>query len=360
MHRKARSPYAISEAGLWEVPVAKRLRLTWVGVIGVLVFHTGRLVAQDPSPLALLHGVEAARTRHSSVSVVLTIHNVSPDPVRKLECLVELDGDMRRFEVFEGEIPGQVTIRDGDEFRAYQRKAHADVQIYGVERALRTRGDLAFDPRVLGLSDLMSCDICVKDCLWYEDSEVLEVVGLEKIGDIDVWRVKAVRHGNTTEYWIEEPLFRVHRKKTVMDFARIEIHSEFDADDSQSPYPSRVTAVRTYTDERPKCETMFVVKAFDVDVSVPPDRFTLKSMDLPVNTPVIDYRIDRRIGYWDGEGLSERLTRGEVNPVEFTPAERGRRWLLFLLGGLPLVVLIVIYLARRRRDLPNSVDVRGH
>lgn len=52
-------------------------------------------------------------------------------------------------------------------------------------------------------------------------------------------------------------------------------------------------------------ESKVTIKDFEIGAESEPDRFTLKGMEVPVNTPVVDYRIRKRIGYWDGEGLSE-------------------------------------------------------
>lgn len=325
----------------------KRLPAGILFVLPVLL-ASGPAAAETPSPVALLRGVEAARDGHDAFKAVVEINEVSP-PAETVECHIEMDGDKRRSEVFIGGASREVVIRDGDEFRGYRRKANEDVHLYGVDRATAVRGDLAFDPRVLGLSDLLTCDLKVNDCLWYDEQEDLEVAGQERLRGVDVWKVKATRDQDVSEYWIEEPSFRVHRRTITTQGLRIEVDSEFDPADPRSPYPRRVVA-RREGGESPR-EHVYTVKSFEIDPSVPSERFTLASMGLPVNTAVVDYRISRTVGYWDGEGLSATPIYTGERPEAPTPAPLAaapvRPWLIVV--NAAFVLGILAFLWRRRR-----------
>ncbi len=279
-------------------------------ILAVLIILPAAAVAgrENPSPAALLRGVEAARTKDSSLTATLEISFIVPPPKHTIKCFVEMDGSKRRFEVIGGDVDLQVIIRDGEEFRGFRRKNHEDVQIYDLRRAVGTRGDLAFDPRVLGLNDHMFCHVTVKDCLWYDKNEGLETVGAELLNGVSVWKVRATRRGSNAavfEYWVEEPSFRVHRKTEEWGSKRIVIDSEFDAAAPHSPFPRRVTARRTdQTSHADELERIYTIESIATGIAVAAERFTLNTMDLPVNTAVVDYRISRIIGYWDGEALS--------------------------------------------------------
>jgi len=233
-----------------------------------------------------------------------------------------MDQSRLRFEVFKGEVPGlvpgEVIIRDGDEFHGFRRVEGEDVHIYDLEHATGVRGDVAFDPRVLGLSDFLPANLTVKDCLWYHTGEALSVVGSDQIRGHDVWRVKSERDdGDVAEYWIEEPSFRVHRKTMSGAGYHIDVASEFSGGEPSWPFPSRVTARREAMPSG--LERTYVVKNFEAPATISPDRFTLKSMDLPINTPAVDYRINRIVGYWNGEGLQEKPVRPKRMPAGKTP-----------------------------------------
>jgi hypothetical protein len=308
-----------------------------------------------PWPAALLRGVEMARTESPSLKATLEIQYLLPPPATTIECLVELDGDKRRFEVFAGKVPSQVIIRDGDEFHGFVRKEHEDVQIYDLQRAYGVRGDVAFDPRVLGLDDLMPCNVTVKDCLWYDNPQKLEVVGQESLHGIKVWRVRAVRNEDTANYWIEEPSFRVHRVTFKSPWTSIEIEFEFDASSPQSPFPSRVVAKRE--DKVQKHEVTYIIKSLDAGAPISPDRFTLKSMELPFNTPVVDYRISRIVGYWDGQGLSKDPAQpGQQPPGPSSALPPLNIWRLLFIGvnGTVVFALLIYMLWRWRRRVAQA------
>ena len=306
--------------------------------------------AELPSAVALLRGVESARTRYDSLRATLEVRGIAPASASPVECLVEMTGARLRFEIIAGNIPGQVVIRDDDVFRAFRRVKQADVNIYNLEEAT-SRGEIAFDPRVLGLSDLMSCNLTVKPCLWYDHHESLDVVGRETLHGAAVWRVRAKRGDDTAEFWIEEPSFRVYRKTVKTPYNQVTIESEFDSDKVPSPFPSRVVAKRRAGQSEE--ESTFVVKALEVGTTIPSDRFTLKSLNLPVNTMISDYRISRIVGYWDGEGISKNPVYAAELPAPGAregPMGAGRRWVLILSGTL-LLILIVVFVARRYRQV---------
>jgi hypothetical protein len=315
------------------------------------VFVTTRpAVAIDfPSPVALLRGVEIARTKHYSMRVRLEIRYLVQPGDKIIKCLFEVDGDKRRIEKFPGEqVHGQVNLRDGEVLYRYVREKFADVQVYDKQGA---SGVLAFDPRVLGLADLMPNTITIKDCLWYENPQQAEVIGVESMNGDKVWRVRAGRGDATSEFWIEEPSFRVHRRTIKFPGHDIDINSEFDSSTPSSPYPSRVMVKRK--DPAGETRVNYTIESFEVGAHISPERFTLKSMELPINTPVVDYRISRIVGYWDGEGLSkEPVYRGQQpSAPRSTPPTppAGNRFLLIAINVFVLLVSITVLLLRWRR-----------
>jgi hypothetical protein len=76
-------------------------------------------------------------------------------------------------------------------------------------------------------------------------------------------------------------------------------------------------------------------------------------MDLPLNTDVVDYRIDRRIGFWDGEKLVDnpvRVSAQERQEVEKRLQERQQyskitRYVVLIVSGL-LIILGVVMIIR--------------
>ena len=321
-------------------------------LIIMFVFVPTAWAAKEPSPVALLRGVEAARTSQSSLRAKLTIETVLPKPYLKLEVSTELDGSRRRLEVrTEKQSAGVVTLLDEGEIHSFNRHDHEDVLVYDVRRAA-DQGSLIFDPRILGLSDTMTATQTVRVCLWYEQATEVVLVGKEEIKGVSVWRVKVRKKSSEADFWIEEPSFRVYRKtvQSLNGKRRIEIDSEFDASGTTSPLPRIVHIKRIQPNNT--FHRDITVTSMEWPATIPDERFTLKSMDLPKNTAVVDLGSMRRIGFWNGEGL----TKDPVNTVGLpsdkpfqAPTEAGRRWVVIIGGIVLLIVLIVVFVARRYR-----------
>jgi hypothetical protein len=178
--------------------------------------------------------------------------------------------------------------------------------------------------------------------LWYDNCEELGVVGREELRGIEAWHVKAKRKGTTVQYWIEEPSFRVHRCTMEWPGTIVEINSEIDHSVIPSPFPSRVVAVRTTAKSRE--ERVYAVKRLERDAKIPPERFTLNSIGLPVNTMINDYRVSRIVGYWDGDKIVPHPVAAVSNHGHTTGGSRLGLWTLLALAVV--VVGIVAALAR--------------
>lgn len=274
--------------------------IAWIALLG-----TSFLLAEPDTPSAhsLLRGARLARTKHHMIRMEFDIEYVSPPRKEKTECLVELDHDKLRFEIMPGHSEGQVTIRTGDEFRGYYRGRNNDVALYDTAYSVGSRGDMAFDPRILGVNDVPLADATVEGSIHLDEKTAAWVIGKEMLNGISTWRVSVASAGNLTiDYWIEESTFRVHRKKMVVpNSLEISLESTFSESDKFSPFPIRVD-VRRKSGKRDR-HTVYSIRKADLKATFSPDRFTLGSMDLPINTSIIDYRLMRNVGYWDGIGV---------------------------------------------------------
>ncbi len=298
---------------------------------------------KDPAALALLRGVELARAKYDNLRVELVMEYADRTERCTLPCLVEQAGRQRRFEQFPGGClqQGIVTLIDDREVRSYSRKQHADLEIYDMARAVGVSGDIAFDPRILGLGEIiMTADATLRQLLWIETCDAIELVGREELKGIPTWHIKVSWNEATSDFWIEEPSFLVHKRVLKEDIIRVEINSEFDTQNRTFPFPKRVEVTRAEGPEWRRLEV--TVKSFDVDQPIPAERFTMKSLDLPVNTMINDYRVSRIMGYWDGEKIS-------TSPVEVQRLGQGSRFGLILIVLNAVVVIALCVIVARRR-----------
>ena len=301
--------------------------------------------ADHPSAEALLRGVEWARTKHDSCRISFEIRALSPPPAVTVEYVIEMVGAKRRSEILPGEVARVVVIRDSDVFYSYERGNHEDVHIFDLKEEVGGRGDVVFDPRILGLTDVMSADMTVNKCLRPVKVDKLELAGKDVVNKVPVVLVKASRNDGTTfEYAVEDGTFRVHRQRIRSPYSEIDVDSEFDPADEKTPFPRRVVARRRDKGRDAPFERTYTVKSLEFDPVIPPERFTLKSMDLPVNTAVVDYRIKRRVGFWNGEGLSESPVYPKERPVETSAPESrgGGRFIFIAVNVLVAIVFLVL------------------
>lgn len=301
------------------------------------------VAAEGRSAAALLRGAESVRLRCTSMRVELALNYKLPPPMANMDCLVEFDNDKRRFEVLTASSPFcGVVIVNANEVYAYRRQAHADVRLSDMGYVVGTSGDLAFDPRTLGLTDLLAADTTVQACIWHSNQEDLQVLNNETINNVQTWRVRAVTPTASSDYWIEEPSFRIHKRTVTWPQGHTIIESKFDVDDSKNPFPKLVQISRK--DNNHNLERQITVNSIELDANIDGERFTLASMDLPINTTVVDYRIQRTIGFWDGSGLSE----DPVYPNEDAKDMAGTRrtWLIIINVCVIAVILFIIW--RRR------------
>jgi len=321
-------------------------------VVGLMMIALAALPAglagEAPSASALLRGVESVRKPTAPLKATFVLEDIAPPPSHAIECVVECDGPRRRFQHSAGgPLLEEIVIRDGDEFRYFQRKEGEGVVVMDSRRAIGQRGVVCFDPRIIGLADLMGAGTVIRGCLHYEEVGDFETVGREEINGTPTWRVKATADSTEYNFWIEEPSFRVHRKTIRMGKFDVEVRSEYDASDPTCPLPKRVhikrvTPVRTL-------ERKITVTSVEWPAAIPLERFTLKSMNLPIGTPVDDYRSHTRLGYWNGEGLSESpVFEPVVAPEVRAPEGSGRRWIVLVSGGVLLAFLLVLMLRRSR------------
>jgi hypothetical protein len=280
--------------------------------------------ADEPSPVGLLRGAELARMQHESIQARITIVYSSPPPQRVVDCLLEFEGDKLRSELdFSSELadedrPSEIIVRNGAVFYGYRKARHQDVHIYDLDRAVGVRGDIAFDPRVLGLSDVMAASATVKSCLWYENMAIIDLIGKEVVNGTPTWRVSAVTDvGVRSDYWIEEPSFRIHRRTILWPEGQIELDSEFDRE-IPSPFPKRVKVRRTEPGE--VVVRTYTIEALTSGTPIPSERFSLRAMGIPPGTAVVDYRIQRRQGFWNGDVLLPTTVSGTRNPAHHAPS----------------------------------------
>ena len=342
----------------------KYLTYTYLLLIS-LSFSIVRELQADPAPLALLKGAEQVRMKYEPIQVRFTTQYVNDEDYGTitLSSFAEVAGNSRRFEVFPADnlniFPGSVSILKDGEVHTFRRSKWSSVNLYDLADAVR-RADIVYDPRLLGLSSLISADDTLADCMCYKVYTKQSVVGQETINGTQVWRVHCVQEGlATADFWIEEPSFRVHRKQVEMAKLKVVIDSEFDSK-SVGPFPSEFH-IQRFEDSKQVYDRTVRITEIVHGKPIPPERFSLTSMDLPLNTSVSDFRTSRRAGFWDGEKLVEDPVSASAQEMREWEAMRNReplgnavRSILMAVGILMIAYALFAKFREWKRGRPSE------
>jgi len=310
---------------------------------------------KDSQALALLRGVVAARSKCDSFRAEFNIvfRDVNTgQTARRYDCLVEQAGNLRRFEHLRESTELDVFLVDGDEVHGYRREEGGDVAIYDIERSVGIRGDCAFDFRCIGLVDSIATNMSVNNSFWFEECDSIEVIGDESIGGVSAIQIASCKGPITTNIWISAATFRVYRRTYDWSNGHVRIDSTYPQDDPRTPFPAHVFVTRTEGER--KTSMTVDVQNLECGLRIQSSRFTLASLDLPLNTAVVDYRIKRRLGFWDGKGLVDHAVKPEIDMSDSTTVKQESggmsRRLLLAINGVVVVALIAYLFLRRQHN----------
>lgn len=288
--------------------------------------------AGAPAALDLLHGVEKVRKPGAPLKIKFEFISGT---WANLNCEVEGDGDKLRFEQLPRDPwPGRVVIKDGDSFYDYLRQPNAAVKTYNTKYA-NSQGTICFDPRALGLGDNFSAGAKLHDYLNFKgESEFslfhpdldYHLLGREVLDGVGAWRIKRISDDEAEyNFWITDKNFHVIRKLVRFKGEMTDCRSSYDDKKPEEPLPVRIQAQRfsngKYSDLK------ILVSSTEWPESIPAERFTLKSMDLPKGTYIESMTADnpafgKVIGTWDGEKIENMPSELPALPSDLPPDSR--------------------------------------
>ncbi len=297
-----------------------------------------------PDPIALLRGVEASRAKIRSGRMEMTAVLVDPQSPRsdasRIRLKISFDASGRRIDQFDrslsidGATPAiaeananrlRAMGHDRTEFvglglghwkETHVRSAYDGVQFlqYAEDQGAYIKdpkegsGDFAFDPRVLGICGdyLMTHTVAVE--LAHRDAKSVSLVGAEDIDGHPTWHVRiAGKHDHKSHFWIEDSAdFKVRKAEKINPFTRETITSRFERNRPSAGLPDQVEVREDRRGQPFRTLTITLDKA-EYNVPIDPKLWTIPGLGMPIGTMVIDQRIHRGIGHFDGQGLSPNL-----------------------------------------------------
>ena len=344
---------------------------------------TGRAEATPPDPFALLRGVEASRDQIKSGRMEMTAVLVDPQSPRsdasRIRLKISFDASGRRIDQFDrslsidGATPA-IAEANGKKLRAmgndraefvrlglghwkdtHVRSAYDGMQFmqYAEDQGAYVKdpskgsADFVFDPRVLGICGQYLMTHSVPTDLAYRHAKSISLVGTEEVAGHPTWHVRVIRkHDLEYHFWIEDSAdFVVHKCENIGPNTKVTIASRFD--ESRRPLAGMPNWVEVREDRhgRPYRLLTITVDKSEYNVPVDPGQWTLAGLGMPIGEMVIDQRIHRVVGHFDGQGLTTSL------PDAIRKAQESRwrplHWGMAFTGLIALAVLAAALVRRR-------------
>ncbi len=304
---------------------------------------TGEVAASEaiPDARSLLEGVARARQRLESGSLELELASAffgRPDPTNYYKLSILFDGRRRRFEqtireyaytrmgeageaqekeikekkmsreaavkagLLKGFMAGYTSAFDDNIFLQY-REHEGQTGSATIEANTHNSSSYMFDPRCLGLSPSLYSSATIENCLGYVDAQSIQLLGREFVNVTPAWHVRVLsKNDQLLDFWIDVS----HPERVLKQARGVDVAvSRYQGND---PIPVEVSAEQ-YRNGTLFVATRFVRSAAQFNVPVDSSVFTLAGLGMKEGTSVVDIRIHRSIGYWNGTGLSESPPR---------------------------------------------------
>jgi hypothetical protein len=285
----------------WKVPL-------FISLILPIALCSSLSVASEAEALRLLKGVEQERLKYECFRICYTEHRKEEN--KTVEQIVDFDhGKIRKEHLKTDVFPGIMSIFLGDIMYVKTSYDATSVDLV-TPNSINAVGAGTYDPRLLGLTDIMNHTTPLESCLAYPlynsfSTQIVELDG-KKVNLVICDREENCQN----KFFIEEPGFRLLRKTYQSPYIDIQVDSEY-SNLKFLPFPTKVKIIRKEGMEKKvvRFDRTITVTNFEVKESFPLETFTLASLKLPLNAEVIDYRIHRSLGYWDGEKLVDDPVR---------------------------------------------------
>lgn len=320
----------------------------------------------QPDPVELMKAVAHDRNQIKSGSMEMEVTSRNNSDDAKNDHLVRLkivfEGGKRRFEsnqreygyIFIGEIGAEVLeqkmtelgvdreaavdiglmdgwdahrkiIHLGDTIYTHQSDRRGQPGTIAMRSSERSSSQHLFDPRVLGLATFLWQGQTVESTLQYTNSKSFSLIGEDIVNDHAVWHVK---YSNTTskfpytfDFWIsKDKPHRVHKQFHNGETA----WSTYNEDDASDPLPVKVVAGKFDGDVPAGRISTFRRFNTAYNIDVPSNTWTIAGLRPPIGAEVSDERLHRRIGYWDGTGVSEKYPANAPRRVSFPGLSRAK------------------------------------
>jgi len=321
----------------------------------MVVLGVATIANDDAKALALLKGVEQERLKYDCFHIRYEEHRAESGQTS--EQVVDFDKGKIRKE----HLPGQAFQGNKsillDDIVYYMTSYNATDVALVPHQSTNAYGAGVYDPRLLGLTDMMNHNTDIPTCLLYKTRSNF-AVSRENLDGRSVWVVECRDdERNDFAHWklyIEEPGFRLIRRTVESESHRTQIDNEY-SEQNFLPFPTKTHIYRVEHQKEGNEIVVFdhniTVKEVQIKKSFPPETFTLAGLNLPLNATVSDYRISRRLGYWDGEKIVDdpvSMSAQEFRELMAEPRKMGMLQYICMGIGIAMILYALISMYRKR------------
>ncbi len=267
----------------------------------VVLTHCLEASAEDtstPDAKMLLQGVEAARLEVPASRLKLRTEYMHSNYTFN----VDFDDARRRSWITSHNTTSTRMVLSGSTVTHFDGKD--SVTFHDINDQ---NGSLFFDPRLLGITTTYWWNESLAKELPSGDGISLRTIGEEEVDGNKCWHVTVVdSYEQQRDLWIDDRNgFRVYRSDfSIPGLKRNSTISTYSDDDPQAlPTFVRTDYYDAIGNKKTPSRTIAVLET-ETDVQFDDDTWSYASLDLPIGVPVVDLRTKRRLGYWDGSGLS--------------------------------------------------------
>jgi hypothetical protein len=202
-----------------------------------------------------------------------------------------------------------------------------------------------FDPRTLGIAELINHQWKVDDCVWKDGDTIPTVLGDEQIDGQTVRFVSMNRGKSVFSYWISALNFQVLRFRMALDDLEVQVESKYK--NADSVLPNLVRVVRR-TKEGTVRDLEYVVLEADFDTPIVEDRFNFQSFGLRNNAMLVDYSSDRMLGMWNGSEFKNEPAAPDRH-LSISTSNAFITWRSVLVGANIFIIFTFLLLGALRR-----------
>lgn len=202
-----------------------------------------------------------------------------------------------------------VSIYDGAALLSYRETDGRPGSAVIDDPSKGTAGYL-FDPRVLGISEYF-ISATPENCLGYGAAKSIEFAGNELVEGLAALHVHVTQawdtYSGTIDIWLDasNPVHIVRYDRELSFGQGTKIQSRYDPAHPEDPLPIETISRHFRGGGELRSVTQFRKPQSEYNVTIGPARWTLAGLELPFRADVTDVRVQRRLGYWDGSGLTE-------------------------------------------------------